>query len=104
MWKIAEEIGYTPMTTFWDDFSIAEKFGQSAIADTAKRAFNEWKHDYVYLTELILVLNHKSWEYAIINSELSSFYSDLYEIYDNKAYNEIKDNPEASRYYYRTLD
>lgn len=104
MWKIAEEIGYTPMTTFWDDFSIAEKFGQSAIADTAKRAFNEWKHDYVYLTELIMVLNHKSWEYAINNPELSSFYSDLYEIYDNKAYNEIKDNLEASKYYYRTLD
>ena len=25
-WRIAEEVGYEPLTTFWDDFSIAEKF------------------------------------------------------------------------------
>ena len=42
MWQIAKEIGYTPITTFWDDFSIAEKFGEQAIRDTAERAFEEW--------------------------------------------------------------
>ena len=30
-------------TTFWEDFSIAERFGLSAIQDTFNRAFKEWK-------------------------------------------------------------
>ena len=41
--KAMEEIGYKPITTFWDDFSIADRFGISAIKDTYKRAFEEWK-------------------------------------------------------------
>ena len=51
--------GYTQRTTFWDDFTIAEKFGVSAIKDTYKNAFNSWKTDVVFITELVLVLNWK---------------------------------------------
>lgn len=57
------ESGYELQTTFWDDFSIADKFGISAIKDTYKRAFEEWKDNFKYLTELILVLHHKIWQY-----------------------------------------
>ena len=57
------ENGYELQTTFWEDFSIADRFGLSAIQDTFKRAFEEWKNNYKYLTELILVLNHKIWQY-----------------------------------------
>ena len=55
------ENNYELLTTFWDDFSIADRFGVSAVRDTFNRAFAEWKEDYQYLTELILVLNHKIW-------------------------------------------
>ena len=34
--------GYETFTTFWQDFTIADRFGVSAIKDTFKRAFNEW--------------------------------------------------------------
>lgn len=27
MWDIESETGYHPITTFWDDFSIADVFG-----------------------------------------------------------------------------
>ena len=37
------ELGYEVFTTFWDDFTIADSFGISAIKDTYKRAFEEWK-------------------------------------------------------------
>lgn len=30
-------------TTFWEDFSLAERFGLSAIQYTFNRAFKEWK-------------------------------------------------------------
>ena len=53
-----EEIGYKALTTFWQDFSIADNFGETAVEDTYQRVFKEWKHDYKYLTELVMVLNH----------------------------------------------
>ena len=52
-------IGYEPKTTFWMDFSIADKFGIEAIVDTFNHAFKEWHTDHIYLTELVMVLNHK---------------------------------------------
>ena len=55
--------GYETFTTFWEDFSIADRFGVTAIKDTFTRAFNEWKHDYKYLTELVMVLNWKLWHF-----------------------------------------
>lgn len=58
-WGIEEYAGYTPKTTFWQDFSIAERFGEKAVRDTFRRAMSAWKSNYVYLTELVLVLNHK---------------------------------------------
>ena len=51
--------GYTQRTTFWDDFTIAEKFGLPAIERTYRNAFNSWKNDVVFITELVLVLNWK---------------------------------------------
>ena len=61
-WNTAE-IGYEQKTTFWQDFTIAEAFGLEAVLDTYKRAFNEWKTDHVYITELALVMNHKGWQH-----------------------------------------
>ena len=56
--EFMRENGYELQTTFWEDFSIADRFGLSAIQDTFKRAFEEWKNNYKYLTELILVRKH----------------------------------------------
>ena len=44
-------IGYEPKTTFWMDFSIADKFGIEAIVDTYNHAFKEWHTDHIYLTD-----------------------------------------------------
>lgn len=55
--EFMKENGYELQTTFWDDFTIADLFGLSAIRNTFNRAFEEWKDNYKYLTELILVLN-----------------------------------------------
>ena len=41
--EIMKENGNEVKTTFWEDFSIAERFGLSAIQDTFNRAFKEWK-------------------------------------------------------------
>ena len=71
--------GYETKTTFWDDFSIADKFGIDAIKDTYNRAFDSWKDDVEYVTELVLVLNWKCWDmYHRGFSKLSDVYSKLY--------------------------
>ena len=40
-------MSYEFKTTFWMDFTIADKFGIEAVKDTFKRAFSEWKTDYI---------------------------------------------------------
>lgn len=93
--------GYKQITTFFADFGIAEHFGRSAIKDTFNLAFAEWRSDYRYLTELVMVLNWKSWEHAD-NPSLSQLYADLF----YKAREWALDNLEGEelRYFIRTTD
>ena len=101
--------GYTCFTTFWDDFSIAEKFGTSAIRDTYDRAMKEWKDDYKYLTELVMVLNHKIWQWydgdrdeTGKHTEIARLYNDLWMKAAN--YAETHLNGEELSYYFRITD
>ena len=57
------ENGYLYKTTFWQDFTLAERFGFASVEDTFRRAFNEWRTNTIYLTELVLVLNWKIWHW-----------------------------------------
>lgn len=58
-WNIEAMTGYKPISTFYEDFSIADAFGESAIRGTYKRAMASWKTDYKMLTELVMALNWK---------------------------------------------
>ena len=71
-------------TTFFQDFSIAEELGGlNAVKETFRCAFNAWKTNIKYLTELAVVLNHKCWEWNKRNQEISKYYSDrYYQVYD----------------------
>ena len=90
-WNVTEFCGYVPKTTFWRDFSIADLFGDDEVKYTFKRAFNEWKYDAVYLTELVMVLNHKSWEhYDRGNTSLSQLYVKFYQQADAYACENLK--------------
>lgn len=74
-----EMTGYEFKTTFWDDFSIADVFGVNAVTDTFNRAFDEWKSDYIYLTELVIVLNWKIWAHFYAgNEKLARKYDELW--------------------------
>lgn len=102
-WNIEEVTGYKPQTTFWQDFSIADVFGHDAVQDTFNRAFPEWKHDVIYLTELVMVLNHKCWQhYHLKNEGMSKLYQDLYEKANNYALDNLKGKD--FDYFYRITD
>lgn len=82
--------GYKQITTFFEDFSIADNFGISAIKDTYNRAFKTWKKDYKYLTELVLVLNWKIWQHYEKNEDVAKVYQELWEKADAYAMDHLK--------------
>lgn len=94
---------YETMTTFWEDFSIADMFGETAIRDTYKRAFKEWKSNYQYLTELVMVLNWKIWQhYERGNVYTAKVYNELWEKADGYAVKHLKG--EELQYFFRVTD
>ena len=96
--------GYEMTTTFWMDFSIADAFGANAVKDTFNRAFNEWKSNHVYLTELVITLNLKNQQHFAKNGrcELSRLYNELWEQADNYACENLKG--EELNFFYRITD
>lgn len=100
-------MNYEYFTTFWQDFDVAEIYGENAIRDTAKRAFDEWKDDVKYLTELVMIINHKCWDFYHTGAmRMSELYDDMYYEYYDKAldYLEEKGNEDDISYFVRTLD
>lgn len=94
---------YQMQTTFWLDFTIADRFGVEGVKDTYKRAFSEWKTDYIYLTELAIVTNWKCWQhYEKGNMELSELYSEYYYKTRSYALNHLKGD--ELKYYLKTTD
>lgn len=93
---------YRMKTTFMMDFKIAEAFGHGAVKDTYRRAFDEWKDDVVYFTELSLVMNWRCWHWFEKDAELSKMYADWYyetrdHVYSNWDENDV-------RYYFEVTD
>lgn len=94
--------GYTQKTTFWQDFSIADAFGIPAIKDTYKRAFEAWKTNTEYVTELVMVLNWKCWQYAQKNEAYCELYADLFYKAQGWCYDNLKGDDLT--YFIRTTD
>ena len=94
--------GYKMTTTFWEDFSIADRFGVAAVKDTFNRAFEEWKNDYVYLTELVIVLNHKIWQWYQVNDNLAMLYNNLWEKADAYACEHLEGD--ELKFFYEVTD
>lgn len=101
-WTIQEQTGYVPKTTFYTDFSIADKFGVDAIKDTYKRAFNEWKTNTEFVTELAMVLNWKIWRWHEHNNEYAQLYNELWQKTDKWCMDHLKG--QNLTYYIQTTD
>ena len=101
-WNIEAMTGYKPISTFYEDFSIADRFGKSAVKDTFKRAFKEWKSDYVMLTELVMVLNWKIMEHYGQHEALARLYDELWRKADLYAVEDLQGD--ELMYFYRTTD
>jgi hypothetical protein len=101
-WNIESMTGYSPITTFYEDLSIADVFGTVAIEDTFKNAFECWKHDYKYITELTMVANWKIWRWYGVNDDYCLIYDRWWKFLDAYCMDNLKD--EELEYYIRTTD
>lgn len=102
-WNIEAMTGYKPKTTFYEDFSIADNFGISAVKDTYERGLKTAEFmGYEYLTEFVMALNWKIWEHYETNEPLAKVYNDLWEKADKYAMNTLKG--EELQYYFSTTD
>lgn len=102
MFSQVEIPGYEMKTTFWSDFTIADYFGIPAIRDTFENAFQNWKTDKVYITELTMVLNWKAWEWSKKNDTYCNVYNTLWEKADSWCMENLKG--EDLMYFLRTTD
>ena len=102
-WNIEAMTGYKPITTFYEDFSIADNFGMAAVKDTFKRGLETARFmGYKYLTEFVMALNWKIWEHYEHNEPLAKLYNDLWEEAD--VYVQENLQGEELAYFYRTTD
>lgn len=96
------ECGYKTKTTFWDDFTTAERFGTDEIYDTYNRVTKEWKSNVEYVTELAMVLNHKIWYWNDKDAALSALYNTLWMELDEWCINNLTGDDIV--YYLQTTD
>ena len=119
-WKmnLADMGSFQPQYTFYSDFSIADWYSESSIRDTYKNVIKSWGGDYKALTEIVMVLNHKSWSFhnkvdsdylgtrctEEVRQRYIEVYAELYEKADAEFRKRYKDNAEAMSHYYEVTD
>ena len=103
VWNIEQMTGYKPITTFYEDFSIADNFGLSAVKDTYKRGLETAKSmGYKWLTEFVMVLNWKIFEHYGKREQHANLYNDLCEQAQQIVFETL--TGEELSYYYSTTD
>lgn len=91
-------------TTFWEEFSISDKYGPEGIREHYKEAFEVCKDNLKWLTELVLVLNLKINQWFQVDDSIGLTYDALWKETDAYAMEALKDDKEALHYYLSTLD
>ena len=94
--------GETVRTTFLGDFDIADGFGIDGIRKTYEDAFSSWKHDYRYLTNLVVTLNYKAAEWAEKDEDIAEVYVELFKKTSDYALDTLKGD--EFKYYFNITD
>lgn len=89
-------------TSFWEEFSIADNYGSDGIKEHYDQVFSEWKDNLKYLTELVLVLNWKIFQWYQIDDAIGLTYDELWKKTDAYALENLKGDD--LHYYLSVLD
>lgn len=122
-WKanLEDLTDFRPSYTFYSDFAIAE-FSKvylrdsKAVESTYRQVVKSWGKNYKALTEIVMVLNHKSWAFAkkvdskylgvgdTTAMEFAKLYTELYTKADELFRKTFQSNAAAMHYYFEVTD
>ena len=89
-------------TTFWEEFSLADNYGSEGVIEHYNLVFNQWKDNLRFLTELVLVLNWKIYQWYQVDDTLGMTYDELWKMTDGYALETLKGDD--LHYYLSILD
>lgn len=101
-WRIEQLTGYKPHFSFYVEFSMAEPFGISAIANTYNRMFKRNKDSVVGVTELSMAINWKIYEHCDGGVSYAKFYQSIWDSIDNYCKDNLKGDD--LRYYLKHIE
>ena len=87
---LEKEFNYKFETTFWEEFSIADQYGPEGVLEHYNLVFDQWKDNLMYLTELVLVLNWKIYQWYQVDDPLGMTYDELWKRTDGFAMDTLK--------------
>ena len=99
---LEKQFDFKFITTFWEEFSIADNYGSDEIRKHYDLVFDQWKDNLKYLTELVLVLNWKIFQWYQVNDTIGMTYDELLKKSDAFAMKTLKG--EKLDYYLSILD
>ena len=112
-------------TAIWIELNLIDKAGEDKaptksirkeLYEKVQEIYQKIKNDYMAYTEFVIALNHKCWDwYRIANATvdkkdearkraISKNYADLYYLYDNKFFEDYKENKKALQYFVEVTD
>ena len=99
---LERQFNYKFETTFWEEFSISDQYGPDGVVEHYNLVFDQWKDNLKYLTELVLVLNWKIYQWYQVDDTLGMTYDDLWKRTDSFAMDTLRG--EDLHYYLSVLD
>ena len=97
-----ETLGFEFESTFWEEFSIADQYGEKGVREHFNIAFPQWKDNLKYLIELVQVLNLKVAVWFGVDDSLGMTYDELWHKVDSYALENLSE--EDLHTYLHTLD
>ena len=99
---LERQFNYKFKTSFWEEFSISDQYGAQGVVEHYNLVFDQWKDNLKYLTELVLVLNWKIYQWYQVDDTLGMTYDDLWKRTDSFAMDTLRG--EDLHYYLSVLD
>lgn len=87
---LERQFDYKFESSFWEEFSIAEDYGPEGIRKHYDTVFEQYRDNLNFLTELVLVLNWKIYQWYQVDDTLGMTYDELWKRTDGYAMETLK--------------
>ena len=90
--------------TFYQDFQIADRFGEKGIRETYKNVKEYWLDDPAAWGEVVCALNWRLWDLYKDNEKLARIYQDLWQEAQDTGWKQFENDKEKADIYFRKID